>query len=126
MVTHFYDSDKRVMSYGQVAGNGPASNKGGRHSIMTTLVDAEAAQVCEDVKPYSHHDLLSCTNAVSARVVSSSGLQMLLPIFLESLHKVSRRLVPRLLVLASDAQGLKICRAKHAHCLPWFQRLNTG
>ncbi|KAK9909194.1 hypothetical protein WJX75_008583 [Coccomyxa subellipsoidea] len=77
----------------EVAGNGPASKKGGRHSIMTTVVDAAAAQ-------------------------------MLLPIFLESLQKVSRRLVPRLLVLASDAEGLQICRAKHAHCLPWFQRLN--
>lgn len=54
------------------------------------------------------------------------AMQILLPVFLESLQKVSRRLVPRVLVLASDAQGLQICRTKHAHCLPWFQRLSAA
>jgi hypothetical protein len=92
---------------------------------MTTVVDAAAAQVCSEqwilnLRPSVDYE--GCNE--SASLMSSGIMQMLLPIFLESLQKVSRRLVPRLLVLASDAEGLQICRAKHAHCLPWFQRLN--
>ncbi|EIE25413.1 hypothetical protein COCSUDRAFT_61632 [Coccomyxa subellipsoidea C-169] len=59
-------------------------------------------------------------------IVDAEAAEILLPVFLESLQKVSRRLVPRVLVLASDAQGLQICRTKHAHCLPWFQRLSAA
>lgn len=50
-------------------------------------------------------------------------LQVLLPLFLESMGNVSEKLPQRLIVMASCPQALQNCKSKHAHCLPWFHRM---
>jgi hypothetical protein len=49
--------------------------------------------------------------------------QALLPIFLKSMRTVSRRLPQRLVVMATNSRALQACKSKHAHCLPWYQRV---